>query len=344
MERIPAWVSVLLAAGAVLAVVALFAALGGVVQLVLVAALLAYLLDPLVGWLEARGLSRTQATAAVFAGITLVLGGLLFLLLPVAAAQVAAIREGVDLEALARATDAVEGWLEHNLAFLGLQDLDLMARLQRFANEHAFDALNYVPGALSLVGNLVLVPFILFFLLRDGRALKKGFVGSVPNRYFEFTLNVLHKMDLQLGNYLRGQFLNATIVGLLATFVLWLLGVDYFVLIGAFAGLANMVPYVGPIAGATLAALTSVMTRGTFEQVIPIALAFTVIQMIDNTLLQPLVLSRNVKLHPLLVLLAIIAGGKLFGVVGLFLAVPAAAILKVVVQEVAVNLRRFHLA
>lgn len=315
-----------------------------VVALVVIAALLAYIFDPLASLLEARGLGRTQATVVVFAGISLVLGGMLFLLFPIVAAEVRAIQTGFDMEGARAAIEDVEGWLEARLAVLGVEDLDILGALQQFIVTNVDDVLNYVPSVVVLIAQLGIFPFIMFFLLKDGRRIRKGFINLVPNRYFEFTLNVLHKTDVQLGNYLRGQLIASSVVALLSIAALWLLEVDYFVLIGLFAGLTNMIPYLGPVTGATVAALISVITTGNFDTVLPIIAAFVVIQAIDNVGVSPLVLARNVKLHPLLILLTLIIAGKFFGFLGLLLAVPVTAVLKVFVQETLTNLRRYHLA
>ncbi len=315
-----------------------------VVALVVIAALLAYIFDPLASLLEARGLGRTQATVVVFAGISLVLGGMLFLLLPLVVAEVRAIQTGFDMEQARAAIEDVERWLEARLAVLGVEDLDILGALQQFIVTNVDDVLNYVPSVVVLIAQLGIFPFIMFFLLKDGRRIRKGFINLVPNRYFEFTLNVLHKTDVQLGNYLRGQLIASSVVALLSIAALWLLEVDYFVLIGLFAGLTNMIPYLGPVTGATVAALISVITTGNFDTVLPIIAAFVVIQAIDNVGVSPLVLARNVKLHPLLILLTLIIAGKFFGFLGLLLAVPVTAVLKVFVQETLTNLRSYHLA
>ncbi len=315
-----------------------------VVALVVIAALLAYIFDPLASLLEARGLGRTQATVVVFAGISLVLGGMLFLLFPVVAVEVRAIQTGFDMEGARAAIEDVEGWLEARLAVLGVEDLDILGAIQQFIVTNVDNVLNYVPSVVVLITQLGIFPFIMFFLLKDGRRIKKGFINLVPNRYFEFTLNVLHKTDVQLGNYLRGQLIASSVVALLSIAALWLLEVDYFVLIGLFAGLTNMIPYLGPVTGATVAALISVITTGNFDTVLPIIAAFVVIQAIDNVGVSPLVLARNVKLHPLLILLTLIIAGKFFGFLGLLLAVPVTAVLKVFVQETLTNLRSYHLA
>ena len=149
---------------------------------------------------------------------------------------------------------------------------------------------------------------------------------------------------MQLGNYLRGQLIASSVVALLSIAALWLLKVDYFVLIGLFAGLMNMIPYLGPATGATVAALVSVVTTGNFDTVLPIIVAFVIIQAVDNVGVSPLVLARNIKLHPLLILLTLILAGKFFGFLGLLLAVPVTAVFKVLVQETVANLRSYRLA
>ena len=345
MEKsVALWIRIVLLAILAVGVFWVLAAMGEVVTLVVIAALLAYIFDPLASLLEARGLGRTVATTVVFIGTTLILGVLVVLLLPLIVAEVRAIQTGFDMEQARAAIEDVEGWLEVQLAALGVEDLDILGAVQQFIVTNVDQVVTYVPNVVVLLTQLALLPFILFFLLKDGRRIKKGFINLVPNRYFEFTLNVLHKTDVQLGNYLRGQLIASSVVALLSIAALWLLNVDYYVLIGLFAGLTNMIPYLGPVAGATVAVLISVVTTGRFDTVLPIIAAFVIIQTIDNVGVSPIVLARNVKLHPLLILLTLIVAGKFFGFLGLLLAVPVTAVIKVFLQETVTNLRSYRLA
>ena len=157
------------------------------------------------------------------------------------------------------------------------------------------------------------------------------------------SLNVLHKMDMQLGGYLRGQFIEAFVVGSLAILALWIIGVKYFILIGVFAGLANLIPYVGPVAGAVPAIIVAFTNGADSTVIIYIILAFIIIQLIDNVVMQPLVLSKSVNLHPLIIVIAILIGGKFFGILGMFLAVPSAGILKVTSSEIYNGIRKFNI-
>jgi putative permease len=201
----------------------------------------------------------------------------------------------------------------------------------------------FIPNMVSVIMVAVIIPFVVFFLLKDGRNMKKQFISYVPNRYFEMTLNVLHKIDMQLGGYLRGQFIEAFVIGLLAVIALGILQVKYFTIIGMVAGLANMVPYVGPVAGAVPAIIVTLANDGDPMKLVYIVIAFAIVQLIDNILVQPLVLSKSVNLHPLVIVFAVLIGGQFFGLLGMLLAVPTAGIIKVTFMELYNAIRKYHL-
>ncbi len=328
----------LLGAGSVL----LLVALGGIVRLLLISALVAYLADPLVRKLQARGMQRTTAVGLVFFLLTVLVvsGGLV--LLPHTLAQLKDIQTGFPADQFSAIIDRVERWVQEISHSFGIEANSLRAQLEELPQRWVGQLPQALPGLMGMLANLTLIPFFSFFLLKDGPSIRKGLINAVPNRYFELTLSILHKMDLQLGGYLRGQFIAALVVAVLATIVLYLFDVPYYLLIGVIAGLANMIPYLGPIAGALLAIIVSMLTQGTIGHAAGLLVAFVVIQQIDNLVIQPLVLSRNVALSPLMILLSVLVGGTLFGFVGLLLAVPATAILKVTIYETVTTLRRYR--
>ena len=173
--------------------------------------------------------------------------------------------------------------------------------------------------------------------------MKKQFISIMPNRYFEFALDLLYKMDVQLGNYLRSQFTDAVVFGVPRDDSrCGFSGVKYFLFIGVFAGLANLIPYVGPIAGALPAVAVALFDRGDITLGFQIILAFIILKLTDDMLVQPLLVAKGVHMHPLLVLLAIIIGGELFGMLGMLLAVPATGFVKVVLQESIVTLKKYR--
>ncbi|MDX1739916.1 MAG: AI-2E family transporter [Rhodothermales bacterium] len=342
-QKSPAWMKLILLVALVVAAFYVVKDLGHVVRLLIVGGLLAYLLDPLARALEARGMSRSSATVLIFVGLVVVLAILVYALFPVVAAQVAGLRQGFDVTDVDRLLYDIDWVVNGILSRFGAGTVDVPTAAYDWLARQSGNLIQIIPNAFSMAVDVIIVPFIMFFLLRDGTEMKKTFISWLPNRYFEFALTVIHKSSRKLGAYLRGQATAALVVGILSSIALRLLGVDYYLIVGLFAGIANMVPYLGPFAGSALAVVVSALTTGGLQDAPWIILAFLLIQMVDNTLVQPLVLSRNVEMHPLGVLLAVIIGGQFFGIWGLLLAVPVAAVAKVVVSEFAGNLRRFRL-
>ena len=321
----------------------LLLAIGGVAQLLVVAALFAYILDPLVTSLEMRGLSRTAATSVLF----LVMGSLIFslayFLVPVLIEQVQSLQSGSTSQQASIAIERLDSMLKARLAFLGLREFSLNTAIQDFkvyVNQRIMDFL--VKDSLSLIIEAVTIPFIMFFLIKDGRVMKKRLISMVPNRYFEFSLDLIYKMDRQLGNYMRGQFLDALIFGAMATLAMGILGVKFFLFIGVFAGLANLIPFVGPIAGVLPAIGVTMFDKGDGMQVVYVIITFVALKLIDDFVVQPLAVGKTVNLHPMFVAVAILVGGHLFGILGMLLAVPCAGFLKVVFEESVVTFRKYR--
>ncbi len=200
--------------------------------------------------------------------------------------------------------------------------------------------LKETPG---LVGQLlsgltlfIIVPFALFFFLAEGRTIKRAIIEQVPNRYFELILNLLYRIDRQLGSYMRGMVLSVIIVSLLSSTGLYIIGLEHFLVIGLLAGLANVIPYMGPAIGIIAGVVAAVLQYSalSFGVVIPVIIVFAIVQLVDNVFVAPMVVGRSVNLHPLLVIFAVFVGSELFGAVGMLLAVPTTAVIKVSVRTI----------
>ena len=325
----------------VVAIILLF--VGKAAQVVIISLLLAYILDPVVTALESRGVPRGVATLLVLLFLGTTIAVLAILLVPVIIHQVRALQSGATPQVAAKAIETIQQSLRERLSFLGLGSLDLGAKIEEFKRTMGEKVFEFVlKDSLELVISVVTIPFMMFFFLKDGRDLKKRVVSMVPNRYFEFTLDLLYKMDVQLGNYLRGQFVDALTFGILSIIALWILGVNYFVFLGAFAGLANLIPYVGPIAGMVPAATVAVLNSGSLGSAVAVIIAFVILKLVDDFVVQPLVVASSVEMHPVLVLVAIMIGGELFGILGMLLAVPVAGFFKVVLKEGVNTYRKYR--
>jgi len=315
---------------------------GGVGETVAVALLLAYILNPVVTRLEYRGINRGLAAGLILLAV-LGTGALIWLIVsPIAAQQLQSMNTGNASAQAHRIVDNVQNFLDTRFNYLGLAKVDLNLEISRFKADMA----ERIPAALlessiSFVIALVMIPFLMFFFLKDGSQIKRYFIGLVPNRYFEFAMDLLYKMDTQLGNYLRGQFLDALVFGILTTIALWILGVPFFVYIGLFAGLANLIPFIGPIAGASLAAISVVVEQGDLGRVWSVIVAFIILKLVDDFVVQPIAVGKTVDIHPIAVALGIIVAGHFFGVIGMLLVVPFTGFMKVVLEESVQTYRKY---
>ena len=322
--------------------IAFLTAVSNIVKMVIISALLAYILDPLANFLESRGMSRTSATVAIFAVFFIFTGISYMVFLPLLSGEIQALQSGLNPAKAGLMIDRLEDFMVANIPFLGGKDLNLLTRLENSMAKTGEWIFDHFLDTASVITSMILIPFIIFFLMKDGREFKKAFVSIMPNQYFEFTLYLLYKLNAQIGNYLRGQFIDATIIGVLSVGALWFIGVKYFFIIGTFAGLANLIPYFGPIAGATIAIIVSILQTGSFHMALYVIIAFTLIKLFDDILIQPIVVARTVHMHPLVVLLSVLIGGKLFGILGMLLSVPIVGFMKVVVRESIHNYRRYR--
>jgi len=328
---------ILLAAAALL-----LSFISDLVKILIISALLAFVLDPLALLMESRGISRTLAAVILFCSIIAAGVIAILLLIPLFFGDINSIQINLDSAQTTALISKIEHVIENDLAFLGIKDIHLMEKIQKTIGSMGEWFVKHLIDLVSLMIHIILIPFITFFFLKDGRKFKKIFVSMVPNKYFEFTLRLISNLETQVANYLRGQFMDAMIVGILATIALWIVGVEYFLFIGVFAGLANFIPYFGPIVGTALAVVVSLLNNGSIETVFYILLAFAAVKLIDDTTVQPYVVGKSVNMHPMIVLLVIIIGGKFFGILGMFLSVPTAGFIKVVLQESIVNLRKYR--
>jgi len=315
--------------------------LSSLITILIISLLIAYILDPLASFLEYKGLSRTQATLIIFVVITLLFAVAVAFVIPPMITEIKTIEQNIGSGSSAAYIQKIQTWIQVHIPFLADQKLDLGAKAKEMAGQLAQSFFSIIGSVVSVVTTVIIIPFAVFFLLKDGPRMKKNFVSIIPNRYFEMSLNLIHKTDQQLGGYLRGQFIDAMIIGLLSIFALWLLHVPYFILIGVFAGLANMIPYVGPLTGAVSGIVVVLLNGGNGQQVLLVASAFAVIQLTDNVLVQPIVVAKNVDLHPLIIIFAVIIGGQFFGILGMLLAVPAVATINVISVELYRSIRKY---
>jgi predicted PurR-regulated permease PerM len=306
----------------------------------LISGLLAYLADPLVDRLEAWGLPRTVAVIIVFAALLMLLAAVIVLLVPVVGDQIRALADAVPnyIEWINR---VVVPWLQRTLDIdVSAFDLEaLKATLSdniRGAGSAAANVLSYLTysGAVLLgwVLNLLLIPVVGFYLLRDWDLLIASINGLVPRRIEPTASKLARESDDVLGAFLRGQLTVMICLGAIYSLGLWIAGVEFALLIGLFAGLVSFVPYLGVIVGLTLASVAVLFQTHDLLQLVWVAVVFSVGQMLEGMVLTPWLVGDRIGIHPVMVIFAVLAGGQLFGFFGVLLALPAAAVLAVLVR------------
>lgn len=305
------------------------------------ASFVAYLFDPGVVALQRRGMQRGAAFGLLFLVSTLTLLTLLAMAPSWLRLQSINTNSGNFSERMEAQLGDLEKSLSRQLPMF--QTVHLTSKVNQTATEYATNFFEGLPALItSFTINAILVPFIAYFMVRDGRTLRRRIVSLVPNRYFEMALMMLHRIDQQIGGYLRGRIIECMLVSVTQMIAMGVasLFVDQpqILLISVVCGATNLIPYVGPLMGAAFGALMYLGALGLpMSAVYGLVIATLVAHLIDNVAIAPVVLSHNVDLHPLTVALVLVIGGELMGILGLLTAIPVAASLKVIAQEVYAN-------
>lgn len=316
--------------------------IGAIVAIFLLATLFSFVISPVVDWLESRSMPRALASTIMLLASLGAFMLVVYFLAPLLYDQVLALQERVSFGEMRKSIPKLEREVVRTFSFLGVKHLHLTTKIEDSIGGLFDNILNIASGIVGLLIYVIMTLISTFFLLKDGRKLKKAAIEIVPNQFFEVSLSVMHKIDWSLGAYLRGILLDASVIGVLTTFSMWLLDIPNFILIGLVAMVANLVPYLGPPTAALVASSISVITLGTFEQVPVILVTFTLIRLLDDSIVQPLTISQSVKLHPLTIIFTILIGGQLFGILGMLFAVPVAGVIKVISSELYFGLKRYR--
>ena len=304
-----------------------------------VAAILAYLGDPLVDRLEKYKLPRTLAVAIVFIALTLLAIIGLLILVPMLERQFTTLAQKVPLYVENIQTRFVP-WLDEKFGVAVQLDIETLRKsLQSHWKEAggiATSVLSYVTQSTAVligwVANLVLIPVVTFYLLRDWDVLVARIHELIPRKREPVAVRLARSSDEVLGSFLRGQLLVMLGLAMIYSVGLWLVGLELALLIGLISGLVSFVPYLGFIVGILLAGIAALMQFHDFIHLLFVVLVFGIGQALEGMLLTPLLVGDRIGLHPVAVIFAVLAGGQLFGFIGVLLALPVAAVIAVVLR------------
>lgn len=301
----------------------------------LLALIISYVLNPLVSMIQRRGISRSLAVFLIY---FVFIGSLAIIVINVFPKLVTEFRELANYipEIIAK----FESWIEiirhdhsnplpdsiQNGIDSALDGLETKIS-DGFTNVTAF-----IGNTVNTIITIVLVPFVAYYFLKDYQILEKTIVTFMPKKNRKRIIRVARDIDEALGNYIRGELLVCLIIGSLAYIGYLIVGLPYAIVLALIVGLTNIIPYLGPYIGAFPAIIVALSIS--WKMALSVVVVNVIIQIIEGNVVSPQVVGRKMNIHPLFIIISLLVGGKIAGILGLILAVPAFAILKVIVHHI----------
>jgi len=301
-----------------------------------ISTLLALIFDPFITSLEKKGLKRILASIITFVLFFFALYLIFSFLVPSFIQQMKQLIDTVKIYLTPTQLRKVGTEVQKSIPLI--KSGDLQDKITRYVSEQvekSFDTFtSLLSGLISVVAILVIVPFISFFMVKDNKKILKGLLNIIPNKYFEMSYYVTKKVSLQLSRYVRAWIFDASFVGCVMGIGLYSIGIKNSLPLGVIAGIGHLVPYFGPVIGGIPAIMISLIQYGDFSRAPYIVLLVLATYAMDNGIIQPYIFSKSLDIHPIIIILLIIAGGQLFGIPGMLLAIPTATVFKTFTKEI----------
>ena len=298
---------------------------------------LAYLLDPVTDRLESLKISRTFAVLVLMAGVFSLVTGIGLLIFPLLKLQaehlvsnlpnyVAIMQEWMyPLLGVVGEPEKIQGILNRELLKVGELPLKVISSITSILWSSVAGLFSFI----LLLANLVIIPVVMFYLLRDYDLINKKMLSFVPARSREQVLSLIKEIDGVLAGFVRGQLMVGLIMAGLYSIGLFFCGTPMSLFIGLLAGLASLVPYLGLVFGFVPAAILTFMQTQDWVLVFGVAGVFAVVQGLEGMIITPRIVGEKIGLHPVAIILAVLLGAEFFGLVGVIVSVPVAAALNV---------------
>lgn len=304
---------------------------------------LAYLLDPLVDRLAACKLSRTLSVLVLMLGFFFLVLGSGILLVPIFSMQAESLAKNIPvyvgvfqewfrpiLDLISGLDPArVEAFVNEGMSRFG----ELPMKVLQFSSKFIWGSISNLFNIVLMFANLVIIPVVMFYLLRDFDSINEKLLKLVPPRFQVKTKDIALEIDQVLSSFVRGQLMVAGLMGTMYSIGLYLCDTPMSLSLGMMAGIVNLVPYLGLVLGFVPSALLTYMHTQEWMPVLAVAGVFGVVQALEGMVITPRVVGENIGLHPVAVILAVLLGGELFGLAGMILGVPGVAVLNVLMTR-----------
>lgn len=303
---------------------------------VLLTGVVYYLLNPIVNYLESKRMKRVTAVLLLYVFIILLILILVLSVFPLVNEQIASFVQNVP-EYTKQLQENMQKWIGiRNIdqvgEWIGTESGNWISKISgQFTSvlENTFSGLGSIVGAVtSVVIAIVTVPFILFFLLKDGKKLPGYLLEFIPTRMRGKGLRVLSEINNQISSYIRGQIIVSFCIGILLYIGYLIIGMNYSLVLAIIAACTSIIPYLGPTIAITPALIVAIATSP--AMLVKLIVIWTVVQLFEGKFISPNIMGKSLSIHPVTIIFVMLTAGRLFGVPGIILAVPGYAVLKVI--------------
>ncbi|USK57828.1 AI-2E family transporter (plasmid) [Cytobacillus solani] len=304
---------------------------------IILASVVFYLLNPIVDFLEQRKVKRIYSIILLFLIIVGIITTLILSVIPFLRVQIMSLIDNFPMY-----YQEMEGQFKHLIGSkffdriqntIEINPTDIINRLSEQASTILNNTWQNIGSFVGVVTEVVLaivtLPFILFYLLKDGKKLPNFILKMVPTALREQTYKVMTEMNHQISSYIRGQIIVSFCIGCLLYIGYLIIGIDYSLLLAVIASCTSVVPYLGPAIAITPALIISLVTSP--YMLLKLVIVWTIVQLIEGKFISPQIMGKNLHIHPITIIFVILTAGNLFGVPGIILAIPGYAVLKVII-------------
>lgn len=316
-------------------IIAQWSRIAGILKLIIFSITVAYILTPVNRWLEMY-MSRTQAVIVLYLFIGLVSGIFMFLFIPILIKQAIALVHKLPDFILEIQAYIIK--LQNEMHKLGVP-YSIQITFNEYLNNFDIWAASYIRGRMAdaadgagKIATIFTIPILSFYFIKDREYFKKITLRLIPIKIRGPTHRMAGEISKILNRFIRGQILVASIVGILATIGYLIIGLPYAAVMGLFAGIFEIVPYLGPVLGAMPAGIIAILHSP--SKLIASIMVMIIVQQLESNIFTPKIMGAHVGMHPVYIILALWIAGTSFGIIGMFFAVPAVLILRVFIKHV----------
>jgi predicted PurR-regulated permease PerM len=298
-----------------------------------IAMIISYILNPVVRLLNHRKVPRTIAVLLIYSVFIASVTVVIMNVIPMFIEQLGELNEHLP-QLTMKAQSLVDGFNQSEMLPVSVRSgiNNSVAKLESSISLAISNYLDQIGTTINVLFIAFIVPFLAFYILKDFQLIEKTAIAIVPKEHRKQTVKLLIDIDTALGNYIRGQLLVCVIIGILAYVGYWSIHMPYPLLLASVVAVFNIIPYLGPFFGATPAIVMA--STVSLKMVLLVAAINLAIQILEGNVISPQVVGRSLHMHPLFIIFALLVGGEVAGIMGLILAVPFFAVMKVIVQHV----------